>query len=74
MGNGVTKLRVPMHDGVFVDSGLFGLALRCGFPAIRLGPGAYLGAGWEAWGRFCQHASPGERDAARVALAQSEAA
>jgi hypothetical protein len=68
------KLRVPMHDGVFVDCGLFGAALRCGCPGIQLGPGAYLPAGWEAWARFCQHASPGERDAARVALAQRETA
>ena len=57
-----------MYDGVFVDSGLFGLALRCGFPGLQLGDGAYLPAGWPAWERFCQHASPGERALARAAL------
>ena len=61
-------MRVPMHGGVFVDSGLFGLVLRHGFPALRLGPGMYVAAGWEAWARFCQNATPGERDLAHTAL------
>jgi hypothetical protein len=62
------KLRVPMHDGVFTDVGLFGLALRRGFPGVQLRPGEYLEAGWEAWRCFCSHAAPGERAAARQAL------
>jgi hypothetical protein len=67
----VTKLRVPMHDGVFVDCGLFGLALRTGFPGVWIGPDAYLSGGWEAWARFCRNTeniSPGERAAAWKAL------
>jgi len=66
------KLRVPMHDGVFVDCGLFGVALRSDFPALQLGPGAYLPAGWEAWARFCQNTTDGERVLARLALAELE--
>lgn len=62
------KLRIPMHDGVFTDVGLFGLALRRGFPGIRLRPGEYVESGWEAWRCFCEHAAPGERAAARHAL------
>ena len=64
------KLRIPMHDGVFVDCGLFGAALRSDFPALELGPGAYLRPGWEAWARFCQHTTTGERVLARLALAK----
>ena len=36
--------------------------------ALRLGPGMYVAAGWEAWARFCQNATPGERDLAHTAL------
>ena len=65
----MTQLRVPMHDGVFVDCGLFGLALRSDFPCLQLAPGMYLTAGWEAWVRFCQNTTRGERGLARAALA-----
>ena len=57
-----------MHDGVFVDCGLFGLALRRDFPGLQLAPGTYLPAGWERWARFCQNATSGERRLARAAL------
>jgi hypothetical protein len=69
---GVPNLRVPMNDGVFVDCGLFALALRRGFPGVWLAPDAYLSGGWEAWARFCEdteNTSPGERAAAWRALA-----
>ena len=66
-------LRVPMHDGVFVDCGLFGLALRSDFPGLQLAPGVYLAAGWEAWARFCHNTTPGERGLARAALAALDA-
>ena len=69
----VTPLRVPMHDGVFVDCGLFAVGLRRDFPALQLGPGTYLPAGWEAWVRFCQNTTPGERSLARAALAELDA-
>ena len=62
-----------MHDGIFVDCGLFGAALRSDFPALELGPGAYLPAGWESWARFCQNTTAGERVLARLALAEREA-
>jgi hypothetical protein len=62
-----------MHDGVFVDCGLFGVALRSDFPGLQLAPGAYLRAGWEAWARFCQNTTDGERVLARRALAKLEA-
>src|ERR1051325_1932288 len=64
----MTQLRVPMHDGVFVDCGLFGLALRSDFPCLQLAPGMYLTAGWEAWVRFCQNTTRGEPGRARAAL------
>jgi hypothetical protein len=67
------KLRVPMHDGVFVDCGLFGLALRSDFPGLQLAPGVYLAAGWESWARFCQNTTHGERVLARAALAALDA-
>jgi len=67
------SLRLPMHDGVFLDCGLFGLGLRNDFPALQLAPGAYLAGGWEAWARFCQNTTPGERLLARVALAERHA-
>ena len=65
-----------MNDGVFVDCGLFALALRRGFPGVRIGPDAHLAGGWEAWARFCrnpENTSPGERAAAWVALAAHQA-
>ena len=71
--NGAVELRVPMHDGVFVDCGLFGLALRRDFPGLRLAPGAYLAAGWERWAWFCQNATSGERRLARAALTTLDA-
>jgi hypothetical protein len=62
-----------MHDGIFLDCGLFGLALQSDFPGLRLAPGAYLAGGWEAWARFCQNTTPGERALARTALAALDA-
>ena len=60
-----------MHDGVFVDCGLFARALRRGFPGVWIAPGAYVSGGWENWARFCgstDNVSAGERAAAWAAL------
>lgn len=57
------------RERAIADARLFLLALRRRFPAIQLGPGAWVMAGLVAWTFFIVESTAGEREQAQAVLA-----